>query len=287
MGEACDRILYGEVNPSGRLAESFPYRLEDTPSYLFYPGDGKKAIYGEEIFVGYRYYDPKKIPVRWAFGHGLSYTSFTYSNIRLSTKHLTNKEQLIVEVDISNIGDVDGKEVVQLYISDKCKTVLRPAKELKGFKKIFLKKGETQTVSFEIDERDLAYYEEEIQDWYAPSGTYEILVGQASDNIILSEEFDFITTKYLPLSVDGTTTVGDLLKDVRTSVLSQELFSGIINQSSGESEEISAADKEMIEAILENVPLKSLVSLGAITNREQEQIENKLNSVLRGEEENE
>ncbi|WP_270276833.1 glycoside hydrolase family 3 C-terminal domain-containing protein [Enterococcus casseliflavus] len=287
VGEACDRILYGEVNPSGRLAESFPYRLEDTPSYLFYPGDGKKAIYGEEIFVGYRYYDTKKIPVRWAFGHGLSYTSFTYSNIRLSTKHLTNKEQLIVEVDISNIGDVDGKEVVQLYISDKCKTVLRPAKELKGFKKIFLKKGETQTVSFEIDERDLAYYEEEIQDWYAPSGTYEILVGQASDNIILSEEFDFITTKYLPLSVDGTTTVGDLLKDVRTSVLSQELFSGIINQNSGESEEISAADKEMIEAILENVPLKSLVSLGAITNREQEQIENKLNSVLRGEEENE
>lgn len=287
VGEACDRILYGEVNPSGRLAESFPYRLEDTPSYLFYPGDGKKAIYGEEIFVGYRYYDTKKIPVRWAFGHGLSYTSFTYSNIRLSTKHLTNKEQLIVEVDISNIGDVDGKEVVQLYISDKCKTVLRPAKELKGFKKIFLKKGETQTVSFEIDERDLAYYEEEIQDWYAPSGTYEILVGQASDNIILSEEFDFITTTYLPLSVDGTTTVGDLLKDVRTSVLSQELFSGIINQNSGESEEISAADKEMIEAILENVPLKSLVSLGAITNREQEQIENKLNSVLRGEEENE
>lgn len=284
VGEACDRILFGEVNPSGRLAETFPFCLEDTPCYLFYPGNGRTAVYAEGIYVGYRYYDTKKIPVRWAFGHGMSYTEFKYSNLRLSCDKLSDGQVLTVKVDIKNVGDRDGKEVVQMYINDRNITAVRPEKELKGFAKVELKPGETKSVSFEVCKRDLAYYEEEIRDWFAPSGTYKVLVGHASDDIRLEAEFEFITEKLLPMHVDGTTTVGDLLKDVRTSGKAQQLFAGIMSQSIGKTEENnmnSQADEEMLKAILEGVPLKSLVSLGAITGEEQEKMINIFNEILK------
>ena len=281
VGEACDRILYGEVNPSGRLAETFPLRLEDSPCYLYYPGDGKKAVYGEEIFVGYRYYDTKKIPVRWAFGHGKSYTTFEYSNLKLDRRKMQDGERMIVTADITNIGERDGKEVVQLYISDKNKTPLRPEKELKGFQKIQLKAGETKTVSFEIVEKDLSYYEEMIHDWYAPSGIYQIRIGHASDEILLEEEFEFVGKQMLPMRVDGTTTVGDLLKDPRTAEAAYKLFGNVMaqNEETVENSE-GEADAEMLKAILEGAPLKSLVSLGAMTGEEQEQVIAMLNRAM-------
>ena len=281
VGEACDRILYGEVNPSGRLAETFPLRLEDSPCYLYYPGDGKKAVYGEEIFVGYRYYDTKKIPVRWAFGHGKSYTTFEYSNLKLDRRKMQDGERMIVTADITNIGERDGKEVVQLYISDKNKTPLRPEKELKGFQKIQLKAGETKTVSFEIVEKDLSYYEEMIHDWYAPSGIYQIRIGHASDEILLEEEFEFVGKQMLPMRVDGTTTVGDLLKDPRTAEAAYKLFGNVMaqNEETAENSE-GEADAEMLKAILEGAPLKSLVSLGAMTGEEQEQVIATLNRAM-------
>ena len=281
VGEACDRILYGEVNPSGRLAETFPLRLEDSPCYLYYPGDGKKAVYGEEIFVGYRYYDTKKIPVRWAFGHGKSYTTFEYSNLKLDRRKMQDGERMIVTADITNIGERDGKEVVQLYISDKNKTPLRPEKELKGFQKIQLKAGETKTVSFEIVEKDLSYYEEMIHDWYAPSGIYQIRIGHASDEILLEEEFEFVGKQMLPMRVDGTTTVGDLLKDPRTAEAAYKLFGNVMaqNEETAENSE-GEADAEMLKAILEGAPLKSLVSLGAMTGEEQEQVIAMLNRAM-------
>lgn len=135
VGEACDMLLYGEVNPSGRLAETFPLRLEDNPSFLTFGGDGKKVNYREDIFVGYRYYDTKKQPVRWAFGHGLSYTDFSYANLQVSGEAMNDTNKITVTAEISNIGKCAGKEVVQLYISDKNGTPDRPVKELKGFHK--------------------------------------------------------------------------------------------------------------------------------------------------------
>ncbi|CDA97205.1 beta-glucosidase-related glycosidases [Lachnospiraceae bacterium CAG:215] len=281
VGEACDRILYGEVNPSGRLAETFPLRLEDSPCYLYYPGDGKKAVYGEEIFVGYRYYDTKKIPVRWAFGHGKSYTTFDYSNLKLDRRKMQDGERMIITADITNIGERDGKEVVQLYISDKNKTPLRPEKELKGFQKIQLKAGERKTVSFEIVEKDLSYYEEMIHDWYAPSGIYQIKIGHASDEILLEEEFEFVGKQMLPMRVDGTTIVGDLLKDPRTAEAAYQLFGNVMaqNEETVKNSE-GEADAEMLKAILEGAPLKSLVSLGAMTGEEQEQVIAMLNRAM-------
>lgn len=283
VGEACDRLLYGEVNPSGRLAETFPVRLEDTPCYMFYPGDGKKAVYGEGVFVGYRYYDTKKIPVRWAFGHGLSYTEFRYSNLRIESGTLKDGETLTVSADITNIGKREGKEVVQMYISDRNGTPVRPEKELKGFVKISLQPRETKTVSFEISPRDLAYYEEEIHDWFAPAGTYSILIGHASDDIVLEADFEYQTDCLLPLYVDGTTTVGDLLEDPRTAQAARQIFLQSPSQAQASENVESEADQELLRAVLEGLPLKSLVSLGVMDWEQKDAVEEMLNGILRNE----
>ena len=173
VGEAADQLLFGEVNPSGHLAESFPYQLEDNPSYLFFPGDGHTVRYAEDVFVGYRYYDTKKMPVRWAFGHGLSYTTFAMGNLKLSDKKMDDTSRVSVSVEVTNTGSVKGKQVVQLYISDRNGTVERPLKELKGFAKTELMPGETKTVSMEISARDLSYYNEALGDWYTITLTFE------------------------------------------------------------------------------------------------------------------
>ncbi len=263
VGEACDRILYGEVNPSGRLAETFPLRLEDNPSYLTFGGDGKTVDYSEGIYVGYRYYEAKKQPVRWAFGHGLSYTEFQYDHLRVSSQNLNDENHILVEVDVTNVGKYAGKEVVQLYVADRNGTANRPMKELKGFKKISLMPGETKTVQMKISARDLSFYHEELKDWYAPSGTYELLVAHASDDVRLSHEITFTTKKLLPLHVTGESTIGDLLMDSRTSMAIKQLLSEIQKQSGAEeaSEDIDN-DSKMMLAILDGMPLRSLLLLG-------------------------
>ena len=185
VGEACDRLLYGQANPSGRLAETFPLRLEDNPSYLSFGGDGKTVDYTEGVYVGYRYYEAKKQPVRWAFGHGLSYTEFKYDHLTVSSKELDDENEIIVEVDVTNVGACAGKEVVQLYVSDVESTVIRPVKELKGFDKVELQPGETRTVSFTLDKRAFAFWNTQIHDWYVESGEFRILVGKSSRDIQL------------------------------------------------------------------------------------------------------
>ena len=268
VGEACDRLLYGQANPSGRLAETFPLRLEDNPSYLSFGGDGKTVDYTEGVYVGYRYYEAKKQPVRWAFGHGLSYTEFKYDHLTVSSKELDDENEIIVEVDVTNVGACAGKEVVQLYVADKNGTVNRPVKELKGFTKLFLQPGETKKAQMKISARDLSFYSEEIKDWYAPSGTYELLV---------SCEIQFTTKKLLPFQVTGATTIGELLADSRTAAATMELLAPL--QQTGENgEEISEADQQMIQAILEGLPLKSL-SIAGVSGEMIEEIIHKLNEL--------
>ena len=277
VGEACDRLLYGQANPSGRLAETFPLRLEDNPSYLSFGGDGKTVDYTEGVYVGYRYYEAKKQPVRWAFGHGLSYTEFKYDHLTVSSKELDDENEIIVEVDVTNVGACAGKEVVQLYVADKNGTVNRPVKELKGFTKLFLQPGETKKAQMKISARDLSFYSEEIKDWYAPSGTYELLVGHASDDIRVSCEIQFTTKKLLPFQVTGATTIGELLADSRTAAATMELLAPL--QQTGENgEEISEADQQMIQAILEGLPLKSL-SIAGVSGEMIEEIIHKLNEL--------
>ena len=271
VGQATDKLLFGEVNPSGHLAETWPMKLSDNPSFLYFPGSPRKVVYAEGIYVGYRYYDAKEMPVRYAFGHGLSYTSFEISNLRCDREAFGDGEQLTVRVDVKNTGDRFGKEVVQLYVAAKNGTVARPVKELKGFVKVALQPGETKTVEMTIDDRALSYYDEELKDWYAPSGEYVLLAGDSSDHITAEGTVRFETKKLPYLTVDTDTNIGELMKDPRTAPVLQQLMAAQMSSANAVTDGISgdeAQDQAMMQAMMEYMPLKALVSFG-VMNREQ------------------
>ncbi|MBP3876512.1 MAG: fibronectin type III-like domain-contianing protein, partial [Lachnospiraceae bacterium] len=211
-----------------------------------------------------RYYDTKKQPVRWAFGHGLSYTSFAYSNLHLSAASMGDEDVLSVSADITNTGNRSGKEAVQLYVSDRNGTFGRPAKELKGFTKVSLAPGETKTVTWQIRARDLSYYHTELGDWYAPSGTYGILVGSASDDIRLEGEVNFVTAKLLPMTIDGTTTLGDLMADPRTAPVLSEIMKSAFGAAAENDNAGMNSDDATARATMNAMPLKSLASFAAM-----------------------
>jgi beta-glucosidase len=183
-GNAVARILLGEVNPSGKLSETFPQRLEDTPAFVNYPGT-RDVNYGEGIFVGYRYYEKKKVTPLFPFGHGLSYTSFAYSNISLPTEARAGDE-VTVRFMVKNEGAVAGKEIVQVYVRDEESSLARPLKELKGFTKVSLNPGETANVEVSLDQRAFAYYDPYRSEWVVEPGKFEILVGASSADIRLT-----------------------------------------------------------------------------------------------------
>ena len=187
QGNALADILFGDESPSGKLPTTFPVRLEDNPAYINYPGENGKVRYGEGIFVGYRYYDRKDIDPLFPFGHGLSYTKFKYSNLRLSAKSITPDKTLKVKVDVTNTGKVTGKEIVQLYVRDVKATFARPEKELKAFDKVELKPGKTKTVTFMLDREAFWYFDTVKNSWSTEPGEFEILVGASSRDIRLSE----------------------------------------------------------------------------------------------------
>ena len=213
IGSAQINILFGKVNPSGKLAETFPLRLEDTPCYLTYPGNGRTCYYTEGVFVGYRWYDSRKMPVLFPFGHGLSYTSFEYSDLKLSKKSFKDSEGVEVSLTVKNTGKVEGKEIVQLYVSDKTGVEIRPEKELKGFEKVFLKAGEAKTVKFTLDKRSFAYWNTDIKDWYAPSGSYLISLAASSRDIRLTAEVEVISSDKKAFTITPQTTMGDMLRN--------------------------------------------------------------------------
>ena len=190
-GNALADVLTGKVNPSGRLPFSIPFRYEDGPikTEAQYPGikteddEFWQTHYSEGVYVGYRWYATQEIPVQFPFGHGLSYTTFEYSNAKAAKPSMTAAGTLKVSVDVENTGSVDGAEVVQLYIADPEASVDRPAKELKGFEKVFLKAGQKKTVTFEIDAEDLSYFDAEKHEWVAESGEFQALLGSSSEDL--------------------------------------------------------------------------------------------------------
>jgi beta-glucosidase len=184
-GGAIADVLLGRVNPSGKLAETFARRLEDTPAYLNYPGEAGQVRYGEGLFIGYRYYDNKKIKPLFPFGYGLSYTTFEYTGMRLSQPAITDQEKLEVTVTVRNTGTRAGKEVVQLYVRDLEASVVRPEKELKAFAKVTLEPGEEKEVRLALEPRDFAFYDSELRNWHIESGEFEILIGASSEQIML------------------------------------------------------------------------------------------------------
>lgn len=182
-GGAVADILYGVTNPSGKLAESFPLRLEDTPCQDYFPGGPRTVEYRESLYVGYRFYDTVEKEVLFPFGHGLSYTSFVYSDLKLQADRITEPETLAVSLKLKNSGNLAGKETVQLYIHPESPTAFRPEKELKGFVKVELAPGEEKQVQFELDRRAFASYSTGLGDWHVESGDYQVLAGASSRDI--------------------------------------------------------------------------------------------------------
>ena len=184
-GGAIADVLTGAVNPSGKLAETFPNSIYDTPTFPHFPARNRHANYGEGIFIGYRHYDTKNLQPLFPFGFGLSYTTFSYTGIKTSASSMRDSDDLTVEVSLKNTGPVAGKEVIQLYLREQHPLVLRPEKELRAFQKVALSPGEEKTVTFRLSKRDFAYYDTAVRAWSVRSGDFDILAGGSSRNLPL------------------------------------------------------------------------------------------------------
>ena len=270
-GAVCD-ILFGKVNPSGHLPETFPKKLEDNPSYLSYIGEGDMVEYREGIFVGYRYYDKKKMDVLFPFGYGLSYTTFDYSNLRVDKKKFKDTDTVTVTVDVTNTGKMAGKEVVQLYVADKESMVIRPEKELRDFAKVELMPGETKTVSFTLGKRAFAYYNTTIHDWHVETGEFVIQIGRSSRDIVLQETVTVESTVKIPFVYTTDTTLGDVMKNPKAyeivkSLFEKSLFDTDSAEERGEASSEAISD-DMNEAMLIYTPLRGPVSFGGEVSME-------------------
>lgn len=275
VGGATVDLLYGKANPCGKLAETFPKRLQDNPSYLNFPGTNRTVEYKEGVFIGYRYYDAREMEVLFPFGYGLSYTSFEYSDLKLNVLgsekvenipgdrlHMIDTDQLQVSMKVKNTGNRFGKEIVQLYVMDKEASVNRPPKELKGFAKVALNPGEEKTVTFTLDKRAFAYYCTELGDWYAESGTFELLVGSSSRDILLSDAIELKSTVTVPIPFDDRTTFADLISKMENPNEFFALLQGTMNDPSIV-EDNTGLDKMILE-MMKNMPLHSARSFAAM-----------------------
>lgn len=285
VGEAQCALLFGEANPCGKLAETIPYKLSDNPSYLNFPGDGKKVEYKEGVFVGYRYYDTKEMAVRYPFGYGLSYTSFDYHDMKLSADRVSAADEVTVSVQITNTGKMAGKEIVQLYVADHTGAATRPVKELKGFAKVSLEPGETKTVEMKLDERSFSWFSTDLHDWYAASGEYEILVGSSSADIRLKSTIQLTAVKELPMEINENTVVAELMDHPKTAaILSKyvEQFTAMMggNQDGHSEAANEAITEEMTMKMMENSPLRSFRSFMGTSNQQLDELIKELKEAI-------
>lgn len=265
VGGATADILYGKTNPSGRLPETFPLRLSDTPCYLYYGGENDESEYREGVFTGYRYYTSKDMKTLFPFGHGLSYTSFAYEKLTLAKKEIKESEEICVSVDITNVGNMTGKEVVQLYVSPRGGKVIRPVRELRAFDKIELRPGETKTVNFRLNSRAFSYWNMAIHDWHVETGDYEIQIGKNASEIILSETIHVESEKLIPKEYTLNSTVGDILSDPKGAVIFQKAMGSMLSspevmQMEEGSDGGGMMNSEMLSAMLEGMPLRQMMS---------------------------
>lgn len=270
VGEATVKLLYGEENPGGRLAETWPLRLEDNPSYLNFPGEEGIVNYAEDIFIGYRYYDKKKMEVLFPFGHGLSYTRFAYSDFALSAETMDDTEELLVSCTVQNIGETAGSEVVQLYVGDVESSVRRPVRELKGFERVDLTPGEKKNVSFRLSKRAFAYYEPKIHDWFVENGAFCIEIGASSRDIRLSGRVMVNGTTELPFVYTRLSTVGDLARTEKGRGFMQQMTAMRQKQHGSDAEGASVrtmgeGSEKMVNRMMTEMPLSNLVTYGVMT----------------------
>ncbi len=262
VGGAAVRILFGEVNPSGHLAETFPIQLEDNPSYLYYFGEGDRTEYREGVFVGYRYYTTKKMPVLFPFGHGLSYTTFSIGNIRTDKNAYHESDTVTVSVDVTNTGSRFGKEVVQLYVLPKHggDAVLRPVQELRAYEKVALDAGETKTITFTLDGRAFAYFDEKLHDWCVLRGDYTIAAGNSSANLTATADITMNGRVVCPDVVTLDTTFGDILHIDGVFDIIKPYLKAFGQEEKENDESMGSATAGMLEAMLRYMPIRNLIS---------------------------
>lgn len=264
-GGAAADILFGKVNPSGHLAETFPVKLEDNPTFLTFPGEGDHAPYPEGVFVGYRYYSTKKMPVLFPFGHGLSYTTFEITDIKTDAQSYTDKDSVRVSVNIANTGSRAGKEVVQIYVLPETKSdfVMRPAMELRAFEKVCLEPGETKTLTFELGKRAFAYYDTALGDWCVPEGDYTIAAGNSSANLTARTTVHIDGRRFEPCEITADTLIGDLIHmDGMMEVLTPYLKAFGLDSGSSDEGAMGGSTAEMIESMMRYMPIRNLIPFG-------------------------
>lgn len=275
VGRAVVRVLFGMKNPCGRLAETFPMCLEDTPCYLTYGKGTDHADYQEGIFVGYRYYSSVGRGVLFPFGFGLSYTTFEYCGLSLDKGEMQDTELLTVQVDVKNTGTLTGKEVIQLYVAPPQNDTVRPVRELRGFEKVEIEPGETKHVTFTLDMRAFAYWNTEIHDWYVESGSYSILIGKNVQEILLEEPVQIHGTRTIPKVYSMNTCMGELFKDEKAQAVMGMFMKGLEQNTDAQeiqkqqSEDTSGAvNQEMMAAMMEEMPIRQLLSFVPGVKRE-------------------
>jgi len=248
-GEVIADVLFGKVNPSGKLAETFPLKLVDTPAHLHWPGGNGKVHYNEGLFVGYRYYDAKEIPVLFPFGYGLSYTTFAYSNLKVSAQNFKDSDGLTITVEITNTGKVTGKEIGQVYVHDHKSELVRPPKELKGFAKVELQPGETKTVTLQLDFRAFSYYHPRHKQWITENGDFDILVGASANDIRCQQTVTLQSTLNLPCLLNKESTIREWLDDPRGKIVFTPFFEKMkanMRQTLGSSEDEASIGMDMM-----------------------------------------
>lgn len=259
IGAALARILNGEVNPSGKLAETFPQRYEDTPAYLHYPGSFEQVAYGEGLFVGYRYYDSKNLTPHFPFGHGLSYTRFAYE-AAATPGYLEPGGRLTLELRLTNTGSRKGKEVVQVYARPKQSLVMRPAKELKAFAKVALEAREQRMIQLELAHADFAYFHPRKKAWVVEAGMYELLIGASSRDIRLRTVVELEAGQDFPEPFHRYTPMKRFMAHDALATLTRPLWEPFAASFQGEDAEM-VDSKEFLEAILHDLPIIKLVNL--------------------------
>lgn len=263
-GEAIADAIVGRSSPSGKLAETFPERLEDTPAFLDFPGQGE-ARYGERVFIGYRYYERRRIAPMFPFGHGLSYTTFRYANLQLAPASAAEAERGVLytaSVSLKNTGSRPGKEIVQLYVGERKSRVQRPLKELRHFAKVSVEAGQSSEVRFELGARDFAYYDQRLGDWVVDSGSFDILVGGSSQGALLCETVKLqVERRYPPLTRDSM--LKDFGEHPRTQASYRPLLDSLVSLYSGTPAGAALTPekrkaRDMAEAFLSELPVWKL-----------------------------
>lgn len=275
---AIAKILLGFEEPSGRLAETFPFRIEDDAASINFPGEEGIQIYGERMFVGYRHFEKKNIAPAYPFGYGLSYSTFEYSDITLDKDSMSDTDIVEVSFALTNTGKFKATEVAQLYISNKQTTLLHPIKELKQFDKITLEKGESKKIIWNLAENDFSCYNSTYNQWTVESGDYEILIGSSSKDIYLSKVINLTSTDIFVVRLTKTSTLMEWLSHPKGKALAEKMLENYKGFGMAMPGKTFSKLSLFVQRIMLEMPMPRLIT-ASNNSFTHEQLENMLNSI--------